>query len=196
MSVYFGIHQVADPDERAGDADSDRDAVERPDVGHFVLARKKPQTDEQTDGRAVAGQSSLMNVEDLDGMGQIVSRIVEQAMPESGADDRRQHAVPEDRVEQLVGISLPLDDAAENVRADTEREGPHQAVIADFERAYRNHRGIHVPANEKGQDSIHRALAVIPQAKRPEGEFPRAGAFRSVRSARHAGTNVPLFCSK
>ena len=49
-------------------------------------------------------------------MGQIVSRIVEQAMPESGADDRRQHAVPEDRVEQLVGISLPLDDAAENVR--------------------------------------------------------------------------------
>lgn len=83
MAVYLGIHQVADPDERAGDADSDRDAVERPDVRHFVLTRKKPQTDEQTDGRAVAGQSSLMNVEDLDGMGQIVSRIVEQAMPES-----------------------------------------------------------------------------------------------------------------
>ena len=74
--------------------------------------------------------------------------------------------------------------------------GGKKRAIVRCSIAYRNHRGIHVPANEKGQDSIHRALAVIPQAKRPEGEFPRAGAFRSVRSARHAGTNVTIFCSK
>ena len=116
-TINFGVHQVSQPDGHPADRHGDTDAVERPDIRHFILARKEPQSQQQTESGAVAGQPPLPDVEDFDRVREVVARVIEKAMSEPRADDRRNYAEPEDRVECLFAQPFALHDVVENVSA-------------------------------------------------------------------------------
>ena len=146
----FGVEEVAHADDRAADPHGDHDAVERPDVGQFVLAGEQPEADQQADGGAVAGHAAVTESgDDGPGLREILHGIVEKAVAEACAEDRGDGSVDEDRLGDLRGEPFAFAEVVEEPRADEDGQRPHQSVITDFERSDAEQHGIEIPDDRK-----------------------------------------------
>ena len=147
----FGVEEVAHADDRAADPHGDHDAVERPDVGQFVLAGEQPEADQQADGGAVAGHAAVTESgDDGPGLREILHGIVEEAVAETRSEDRGDGSVDEDRLGDLRGEPFAFAEVVEEPRADEDGQRPHQSVITDFERSDAEQHGIEIPHHRKG----------------------------------------------
>ena len=149
VAVYFVVEKVTHPDESTAYGHGNHHPIQRPQVGHPVLPRKEPQTDEESYGRSVARHAAVAEGQQLERIGQIVPRFVKQAVAQAGADDGGQCPVNEYRVGELCGKPLSLAELYEKEGSEPDGDGPHHAVPADVERPYSDECGIEVPDYRK-----------------------------------------------
>lgn len=169
----LGVEEVAHAHDGPAHTDGDHDAVERPDIGQAVLAREEPQADQQADCGAVAGHAAVAEARD-DGPrpGEVLHRIVEEAVPEAGSEDRGQRTVDEDRAGDLLRQSFAFAEVVEEPGADQDGQGPHQPVITDIESADAEEHRIEVP--DYAQRLYHLSKFnryTPPERPRPESMF-------------------------
>ena len=140
------IEKVAQTHDGAADTHRDHNAVQRPDVRQLVLAREEPEPDQQADGGAVAGHAAVAEARD-DGPrpAQVLHRVVEQTVPQTCAEDRRQRTVYEYRLGDFRRKSLAFAEIIEEFGANQDCQRPHQAVITDVERPDGKKHRIEIP---------------------------------------------------
>ena len=114
----LAVHQVAQADGCGADGGDDGDVVQDHEVGQPRLAHEEPQGDDEAQRAAVAGQALVAREvpaargvgaegeEHLQRMGQVVGRLVEEAVAQTGADEDAQEAVEEEGLELLLGDAL------------------------------------------------------------------------------------------
>lgn len=96
----------------------------------------------------MTGETTFPNLENFQGMRRIVVPSVEDAMPESGANDCRNDDVDEHLVDQIVWQLLLFKHLCGNHVAQPERYCKKETVIAQLERAEMEHHWVNVPVYE------------------------------------------------
>ena len=187
------IEKVAHPHDRPADAHGDHDAVERPDVRQPVLARKEPQPDEQADGRAVACHAAVAEPRD-DGprFRKVLHRIVEEAVAEPRAEDRRQRAVNENRTGNLLRKPFALAEVVEKPGSDQNGQRPHQSVVTNVERSETDENRIEIPDNAQRLYHLFKFVSPFPgsvpcRANRPAATIV-SRSLRAIREHRRTGS--------
>ena len=147
------IEQITQTDDGAADSDRYHNPIERPDIRKFILARKKPKTDQQADGSAVTGHAAVAEIRnDSPGMGKKIPRFIKKTVSQTGTEDRGQCAIDENRLRNLLGQPFAFTDLVEEKHAAENRQHPHQSVITDIERSDRKKDGIEIPDNGYWKD--------------------------------------------
>ncbi|OQB67416.1 MAG: hypothetical protein BWX93_01789 [Bacteroidetes bacterium ADurb.Bin139] len=80
-----------------------------------IMTGKPPHGQKQGYGSAVRGQAALPYIEDFYGIGQIIVRLVKQAMPQAGTHQRPNNEGVEQGIQQLERYPFPFEEAFENV---------------------------------------------------------------------------------
>ena len=143
------VHQITQANHRGHQTRRDHQFVEGPQ--HAPMAyplRVKVNGDDYTQRPPVAGQPAFPYFQDLDGIRQIITRIIEEAMPQTCADYRAKHRVYQKRVDPRLGQLLFLPHPVHDHISDRETDGECQSIPANLPRAYRKDRGIGRPGNE------------------------------------------------
>ena len=146
LSEDLRIEEVAQPHDGPADAHRDHNAVQRPDIGQFVPAREEPQSDQQTDGGAVAGHAAVAEARD-DGprLRKILHRIVEEAVPQPCAEDRGERTVDEYRLRDFLRKPFAPDEIIEEFGPDQDGQRPHQAIVPNVQRSDGKEHRIEIP---------------------------------------------------
>src|SRR5690606_9920881 len=82
----FRVHQVAQANEGACNADYDHQAVDHPEVIVFQLTAEEVKPDKNADGRAVTGKARVRRQNDRQGIGEKDGRVVKEKMTEACAE--------------------------------------------------------------------------------------------------------------
>ena len=149
MAIYLMVEQIAQPHEGAAHGHGNHHPVERPQVGHPIVSGEEPQANQQAHRSAMAGHAAVPESQDLDRIGQIVARFVEQTVTQPRADDRGQGAVDENGIGQLGGQPLALAEPREKIGAQADGHRPHHAVPADIEGSDADKRRVELPDDRK-----------------------------------------------
>ena len=83
-SIYLGVHQISDSDEKTGQNHNYRHPVKYPRIGFFFFSGEKPQYDKDPQEGAMAGKSASPYFQDFNGMGKIKSWFIKQAVAQTG----------------------------------------------------------------------------------------------------------------
>ena len=127
------VHQVADADQRRHQSGGDDELVERPEhapVRH--VTREEIDGNDDAQYAAVAGQATLPDLEDLDRVGEVIRRVVEKTMPQSGADKRAGQGEVEERVEPFLIEAFASKHALDDLVTHGKTDEEHERVPADF----------------------------------------------------------------
>ena len=110
-AVYLRVHEVAQAYHHAGETDGNNEAVDDLDISEAVFpavfVHVPPHGQQYAYSSSVRGQAAFPGHQYLPGMGQVVFRVVEQAMPQPGADDSSYEECNQKRVQRLGRQALP-----------------------------------------------------------------------------------------
>ena len=157
-AVNLMVHHVAHTDQCPDEAYRHHNAVENPDVADtlkvillllrfVVVAHIKPKANQDADGAAVAGQTAFPNGKHLQWVGQIIIRLIEQAMTKASTDDSGHQHVNQQFIHPIIAHLLVAVYLAHNEIANKEAQGPQQAVPANLQRPQMNQDGVDVPSD-------------------------------------------------
>ena len=157
-AVNFMVHHVAHANQCSDEAYRHHNAVENPDVADtlkvillllrfVVITHIQPKANQDADGAAVAGQTAFPNGKHLQWVGQIIVRLIEQAMTETSTDDSGHQHVNQQFIHPIIAHLLVAVYLAHNEIADKEDQGPQQAVPTNLQRPQMNQDGVDVPSD-------------------------------------------------
>ena len=113
----FGVHQIRQTDETGSDRSSDGNHVHHIHIMKFRLATIQPKGDHQSERTSVTGKSFITGefpsaaCQELDrqkhfhkslSAGQVLSRIVEQAVPQTCSNQNTEETIKEEGIEFLL----------------------------------------------------------------------------------------------
>ena len=130
-AIDLVVHQVANADERAHEANGDAQAVEGPQhafLGNMPAVEDDGDNDSQR--AAVARQAAFPHLEDVGRMLRVVTPVVEEHMSQPCAHDGGNHHIEEQRSEPFLGRALVLEDAVNYLVANKKSNGKHQSIPA------------------------------------------------------------------
>lgn len=125
---HFGVDQVTQADAGAGDTHDDDQAIDHPEVVILQLPTKKPQADQDADGGTVAGQAGVWRHQDVQRVGEEAAGLIEQEVPQAGAQDRADQDIHRQRVHILAWAVLPQKDVIHDLLADDKPQHPHKSI--------------------------------------------------------------------
>ncbi len=133
----FTVDEIADPAQAQTDGDrGDIDIGALPEIDP-IAAAEQPAADDQQQTGAVERHPPLPGGEDLQGVAEVVARIVEQDVAQAAAEDHRQDQDQVEVFEMLFQLRVvaAADLSADEEVAGGEADDVHQAVPADLQRA-------------------------------------------------------------
>ena len=119
-------------------------------VGGAVLAGIPPDTQDNGDGAAVAGQATLPGHEDFPESGptaEVVIRLIEDAVSQPGAHDGADQEHIQQGVQQGGVYLFPYEETLHDVPAQDEAAHEQQRIPPEFEPADMQNDGINIPMN-------------------------------------------------
>ena len=138
----FGVHKIAQSYGAGTDGRDDGNIVQDMQKAQFHVLGVEPKGKHQAKRATVAGQSLVAckfpaltrnlahGKQHLDGVGEVVARLVEEAMPQSGTYEYAEEAVHEHRFELFLAyFLLPVEPVHEQIHAH-QSDGPAQRVPA------------------------------------------------------------------
>lgn len=148
FAYNFGVHEIAEADEAAGQRGGHHNFVQYPEDGFFGDgARENPHGQYDADGAAVTGQAALPDFEHFAGMLRVVIPVVEEDVPEARAQHRAGYHIDEALVEPGFRRIFGQKHAAHHEQAQQEPQCEEQSVPAQRERPQFGYFGEDVPGN-------------------------------------------------
>lgn len=139
-AVNLRIEQIAETDQRSGEADRDDEPVENPPDVKAVLfpipAGEPDHRQYQGYRAAVARQAAVPGLENLQESfpgGKIILRLVEDTVTETGSDNRCNQQGIQQRIQDFFADSFPPDEPAEDEITDDETGHKQQGIPANAE---------------------------------------------------------------
>ena len=106
-SENLRVEEITESDQQSGEGDDNDHPIEQPQIRLIgVASGVDEQRCQNADRATVAGEPAFPHHEHLVRIAEVVSRVVEEAMPQACARDRADHHVRQERCE--IGFRLPL----------------------------------------------------------------------------------------
>ena len=147
VAVDLVIEQIANTDQGCDGGHGDAQSVEHKEGGQFVALGIEQDGEEDAQGAAVTGQAALPGLEDLEGMRQVVRGVIEQAMAQTGADQRADKTIEEKGIDSLWIFAVQAIVFLHEFHTDIKTDDEHQCVPAQCHWPNLNNDGVCCPSN-------------------------------------------------
>ena len=110
-----------------------------------LLAKHSIVICQNADRATVAGEPAFPHHQHLVRIAEVISRVVEEAMPQARTRDCADHHVRQERCEIGFRLPLSLEDGTDDVVSDEEREREEDTVVSDRERTDLEKNWVDIP---------------------------------------------------
>ncbi|CAG4884635.1 protein of unknown function [Georgfuchsia toluolica] len=158
-SPQFAIDEIADAPGKQAERHQRRDEIGHLPEGLAALSGEQEHGDQHAKKAAMKTHAALPDGDDISGIIEVITGIVEQHLPQTAADHHAEHAIEQQVVHVLCGEAALGKTPRARVAQPQKRQKPgqvHQAVPADCQRAEVDGNRVELGMDEHVKDRVGR----------------------------------------